>query len=253
MVEEEWTQAVSETPTQTVTPSITVTTNRTPTHTASPTLGVVTDCVYPPEYWEEHPELWLEMVIGNTMYSSNYVRQIFSDPSLEEQQILLKHLYIANLNVYSGSDPAAIKDVLNQANQWLQEFTSGKQPQYADKLIAVQLAQALIDYNAGLIGPGFCSPYEKLTVTPLVVEMPATSTSTPTPTETATATRVFVTLKPTQIPTKTKKPDKPDTPAPPKPTDPPKPTQKPTDKPTEKPTSAPPEDTPEPPKPTDPG
>ena len=148
-------------------------------------------------------------------------------------QILLEQLYLSNLNVFSGADPEVIKDELGGANQWLQKYLH-EQPSEDARLAGVQLAQKLIDFNTGLIGSGFCPPYEALTVTPAVIE----PTATLSPTATSTATRVFVTLKPTLKPTKTDKPDKP-----PKPTDAPRPTEEPTPepppKPTDEPTSAP--------------
>ncbi len=261
VVEEEWTPVVSDTPTQTLAPSITFTLHDRPTFTVSPSPSVSTNCVYPLEYWGEHPESWLDMLVGNTIYSKDDIRLIIDDPSQEIHQILLEQLYLSNLNIYSGADPEVIKDVLGGANQWLQKYLH-EQPSEDAQLVGIQLAQTLTDFNTGLIGPGFCSPYDTLTVTPVVIDPTATlaviePNATPSPTATSTATRVFVTLKPTATATKTKKPEKPEPTDPPRPTqepDPPAPTQNP--KPTEAPTSAPPDDTPKPttpPQPTEPG
>lgn len=236
VVDEEWTPVVSDTPTQTIAPSITFTPHNSPTFTVSPSPAASSNCVYPAEYWEEHPELWLEMLVGNTLYSKDDILLIFDDPSQEIHQILLEQLYLSNLNVFSGADPEVIKDELGGANQWLQKYLH-EQPSEDAQLAGFQLAQKLTDFNTGLIGPGFCPPFEALTVTPAVIEPPATATTTPSPTATSTATRVFVTLKPTLKPTKTDKPDKPE------PTDAPRPTKEPTPEPppepTDEPTSAP--------------
>jgi hypothetical protein len=197
-----------------------------------------TNCVFPFEYWKEHPEYWLDLLVGSTIYSKEDVELIFENPSPDIQQMLLKQLYLANLNIFSGADPVIIQDVLVNANQWLQENMPDEQSSQENRSVAVQLAQTLAAFNTGLIGTGFCSPYETLTVTPLVIP---SLTPTLTPTATATATRVIVTARPTATATKDKDSDEkpkptslpqptqePDTPAPPPPpTDPPLPTDAP--------------------------
>lgn len=258
IVEDDWTPAVSETPTRTLTPSITLTPLKSPTLTITSSPTPSTDCVYPSLYWEVHPELWLEIRVGNTLYTQTDIGLIFNDSSQEIHYMILKQFYLANLNIYSGADPTLIENVLGQTNTWLQEYFPDKQPPEGDRQLGVQLVQTLFEYNSGLIGPGFCSPFETLAVTPLVIADPIVTPS-PSPTATSTATRVFVTLRPTATATRTQKPDKPEPTDPPRPTDPPIPEPTSTDPPpppTVAPTSAPPEDTPiptDPPQPTDPG
>lgn len=261
-VEEEWTPVIPKTPTQTITASSTSTLQMSFISAASPTLTTGTNCVYPSEYWEEHPEVWLDLLVGNTIYSKDEIRLIFDHPSQEIHQIILKQLYLSNLNIFSGANPKVIQDVLGDANQWLQEYLPDEQLSEEFQLVGVQLAQTLTEFNTGLVGPGYCPPYEALAETQVAIDQTATQivkqqTPTPSLTATATATRYFVTLKPTTTATKTKKPDKD-----PEPTDPPRPTQEPdtpvpppqpTDPPPPQPTVAPPENTPEPtdpPKPT---
>ena len=238
VVEQEWTPVKTNTPTQTITASSTPTLQRLMVTAGTPIPTKDTNCVFPSEYWKEHPELWLDLLVGNSIYSKDDVELIFDDPSPNIQQMLLMQLYLANLNIFSGADPVIIQDVISHANQWLQENLPDEQLSGEARSVAVQLTQTLAAFNTGLIGPGYCSPYEALTVTPLVIP-----SLTPTPSPTATATRVIVTLQPSATATKDKDSDKE-----PKPTNPPQPTREPdtpvpppTSKPTEMPTDAPPD------------
>ena len=209
-VEEEWTPVIPKTPTQTITASSTSTQQMSFTSAASPMPTKGTNCVYPSEYWEEHPEVWLDLLVGNTIYSKDDIRLIFDHPSQEIHQILLKQLYLSNLNIFSGADPKVIQGVLGDANQWLQEYLPDEQLSDETQLVGFQLAQTLTEYNTGLIGPGFCPPYDTLAETPAVNEQTATiavneQTPTPSPTATSTTTRVFVTLEPTVYSNKNEK------------------------------------------------
>jgi len=257
-VDQDWTPVKSNTPTQTITASSTPTLQRRLVTAGTPVPTKDTNCVFPSEYWGEHPELWLDLLVGNTIYSKDEVKLIFDSPSTDIHQILILQLYLANLNIFSGADPVIIQDDIRHANQWLQDYLPDEQLSEEASSTGGQLAQTLAAFNTGVIGPGYCAPYETLTVTPLVMISP-TLISSSTATATATATRVLVTSRPTATATKEKdsgkNPDptdapqptqEPDTPVPP-PTDPPPPTNPPP------PTVAPPENTPEPtdpPKPT---
>jgi hypothetical protein len=253
-----WTPVIPGTSTPSLTPSNTAAPDEserlndfTPTPTNTQVVRV--NCVYPADYWEEHPELWLEMVVGNTMYDSDEIRQIFEDPSQEAYAILLKQIYLTNLNILSGADPSSIQGVLGEADIWLQSYSPDEQLPEGSKPFVLQLAQTLSDFNAGIRGPGFCSPYEDLVVTPLVfLETMITLTPTPTSTASPTATREVVpgqprsgaTATPTDKPKQKPKDDDPPkaTKVPDTPVPPPPPTN----------TKAPPPPPTDPPEPTDP-
>jgi hypothetical protein len=246
--EQEWTPFPTNTSTQTITASSTPTLQRRLVTVGTPIPTKDTNCVFPPEYWGDHTELWLDLLVGNTIYSKDDVELIFNHPSPDIQQMLLLQLYLANLNIFSGADPVTIQDGIIHANQWLQENLPDEQLSEEASSAGGQLAQTLAAFNTGVIGPGYCAPYETLAVTPLVILSP-TSISSPTATATvtakATATRVLVTSQPTATATKEKNSNKK-----PKPTDPPPPTQKP-DTPVPPPTNPPPPPEPtNPPKPT---
>jgi hypothetical protein len=251
IVDEEWTPGALKTPTQNIAPTRTPITDeitsteispqRNPTLAASSTSEANMNCVYPAEYWKEHPELWLEMLVGNTMYSRDDILLILDNTSREVDHVLLQQLYLANMNILSGADPTSIGDLLSDANKWLQLNSPDSQLSDESRQLGIRIAQILIDFNTGLIGPGFCSPYEGLIVTPLVIIEPTLTPSlTPSQTATATATQVKVyqqpidTAKPKKEKEDPKPTKKPDTPVPPPPTKaPPKPTKEPTSAPTD--------------------
>jgi hypothetical protein len=273
IIYEEWAPADLFVPIQSITPSIT---NRpyeiallgNPSITASLTPVTNVNCVYPIDYWKEHPELWLEMSMGNTLYTRGEVLLIFDDSSRDVRHMLVQQYYLANLNILSGADPTSIEDSLVEADNWLESYSPDRRLSKGARQVGTQIANILIAYNTGLIGPGFCVPFESLTVTPLVVIEPsftpsptATNTASPTLERTFTATATQTekpdknptstfppvptnTLKPTKDkdpdPTKTKAPPQPTEPPPPPTAAPPKPTEvQPTEVP-DKPTLAPP-------------
>ena len=237
-MDQEWTPVDTNTPAQTVTASPTPTTQKRVVNVDTPMPTKDTNCVFPSEYWREHTELWLDLEVGNATYTKADIYSIFDRSSSQIQQILLKQLYLTNLNVFSGADPFIIQDVLIDAHQWLQENQPDKPLSGEARSVAVQLAQTLAAFNTGVIGSGYCSPYETLTVTPLVVP-----SLTPTPSPTATATRVIVTLQPSATATRDRDSDNK-----PKPTNPPPPTRVP-DTPVPPPTDPPPPPTDAPPDP----
>jgi hypothetical protein len=243
-VDQDWTPINTNAPTQTIAASSTPTLQTRLVTAVSPTPTIEVNCVYPLQYWEDHPELWLDLLVGDKVYTKQEIHLIFDHPTPNIYQTLLKQIYLSNLNIYSGADPKTIQDVLRNANQWLQENTPDNQLSEVILSVGGQIAQTLAAFNTGVIGPGYCSPYETLTETPLVILSP-TSISSPTATATATATRVIVTARPTATATQEKDSDNK-----PNPTNPPKPTQEP-DTPVPPPTNPPPPTDP-PPEPTDP-
>jgi hypothetical protein len=254
MVDEDWVPVATDTPLPTLVASITLTPGRRSIITISPTptSETIANCTYPLAYWVEHSESWPIILVGNTAYSASDIRVIIDNNLQGEQQILLKELYIANLNIFSGADPTDIEDTIVEANIWLQTYSLEEQMTEEEYLASIQLIQTLMDFNNGYIGPGLCPPYEAPTRT-IMVESTPTVTVSPIPT--STATRFFGTPRPTDTLTPTKTPKKKLDP-----TNTPKPTSKPAtntpvSQPTSEPTSAPPEDTPKPtnpPEPTDP-
>ena len=70
----DWTVVASDTPVQTAAPSSTLrpssvtlapSPSPSPTSLSSSPTPENTNCVFPAEYWEEHPELWLEIMVGS--------------------------------------------------------------------------------------------------------------------------------------------------------------------------------------------
>jgi hypothetical protein len=250
LIDENWTPVATDTPIPT---SVTLTPEKRAIITVSltPTSEKNTNCTYPLEYWLGHTELWIEMLVGNVLYSESDIRAIIDSKSQDEQQILLKELYITNLNIISGADPEEIEDTIVEANKWFRRSSPEEQITEEAYFARTQLIQTLIDFNNGFIGPGLCPPYESPTRT-VVESVPTVTVSPLILTPTSTATRFSVTLPPTDTTTPTKTPKRKIDP-----TNTLRPTSKPATKtpvpqPTLEPTSAPPEDTPKPTNPPEP-
>jgi len=72
VLDEEWTPVVSDTPTQTIAPSITFTPQNSPTFTVSPSPAASANCVYPAEYWELPQQVliaYIPLSIGKSIQS----------------------------------------------------------------------------------------------------------------------------------------------------------------------------------------
>ena len=156
-VDQAWTPVNTNTPTHTMTASSTATLQRPQATVDTPIPTRDTNCVFPFEYWYEHPEMWLDLLVGNTIYSKDDVQLIFDHPSPAIYQVLLMQLYLANLNIFSGADPDIILDDIRNANQWLQDYLPDEQLPEEAILAGGQLAQTLAAFNTGLIGVAMSS------------------------------------------------------------------------------------------------
>jgi len=218
------------------------------------------NCTYPAEYWIEHTELWPEYtILGNYQYTSDVIQKILSEQSTSVRDDLVLQMYFTNLNISNNAENGSIIETLDGANSWLTMYANVYPLSDEAHELGIGLAGMLGEFNAGIVGPGPCEPFQAPTRTP--VGLSITLTSLATPTATLTPTRYFVTVQPTasMTPTATREDaDKPrwptntsnpitNTPVPQQPTStnaPPPPT--------EAPTSAPPENTPAPTQPPEP-
>jgi len=87
-----WTPLSTGTPTQVLIASST----QPPLHMPSPTVlsspVADTNCVYPLAYWIENPEYWLDMLVGDIMYSVDNIEEVLENPSSEVYDNLLRQL-----------------------------------------------------------------------------------------------------------------------------------------------------------------
>jgi hypothetical protein len=201
-------------PSPTLTPTLEVVAPPTPrpsaTATKQPTPTKIFSCVLPIDYWIEHPDLWPpEMFLGGVSYDRDEIDLIFEGEVRGIREHILQNLYIAYLNIYTNADSEAISETIEEANLWLKNNPPENSITEEARESGLYLAQALTDFNTGLLGLEFCPSYKTQVLTPIIIEI----MNTLIPTDTPTNAPIRVTRRPTQVPTRTKNPtDKPPTP-----------------------------------------
>jgi hypothetical protein len=201
--------------------------------TQTPTTSLV-NCTYTITYWRINPQSWLieNVVIGNNSFTKAEAIAILEADAQDEKTALLQQFFAALLNTLKGADSKEIESTLIQASDWINAHTAGAEISDADREQALLLAQTLLVYNIGGLGPGHC-PDEPVTPTP-------TATATPTATLTPTATPIRTLTSPTAVPEDRKPTSTEPGPGPTEaPTNPPEPTNTPKPQPTNTPRPTP--------------
>jgi hypothetical protein len=239
------------TPTPTATTALplevtaTISTNQAGAPSQVPTNSPV-NCTYTITHWQNNPQAWLieNVVIGNNSFTKAEAIAILEAEAQNEKTALLQQFFAALLNTLKGADSKDIESTLIQASDWINSHTAGLEISEADREQALLLAQNLLVYNIGGLGPGHC-PDEPVTPTP-------TATATPTATQTPTVTPIRTLTSPTAVPPERKPTATAPGPAPTDaPTNPPQPTNTPKPQPTNTPRPLP-TDAPTEPPPTEP-
>lgn len=144
------------------------------------TLDPVTNCTYTIDYWLQNPaEFPGNILIGAQVYTPDAGMLLLLSENQMAEGVLLRHLFIAYLNIYRGADPSLIEGTLREAEAWLAGSAGPETRSEFQNETAHTLSTALEAFNNGLIGPGLCMNQPP---TPL-----PSSTSTGTVTATATA------------------------------------------------------------------
>lgn len=215
------------------------------------------NCTYSTAYWLEHLEAWPALIsVGDFSYTKEQAFTYIQKDTQSHWGNLFLQLHTTLLNLLSGSDPGDIKLTIADAISWMSNYVDNDSVTDLDNQIGQVLAQQLLDYNKGVIGPGMCEGDHELSgegqITAAFSQLnegsgTATLATSQTATLTSTTTRVVTLPKNTPTPTKSPKEDEGPPPLPTKPpsatdTQPPPPTAKPTDPPppTAKPTDPPP-------------
>jgi hypothetical protein len=125
-------------------------------------------CVKSRTYWRYHPDEWTvaSMTLGDETYSKiELIDLLNSPPRGDASMLLLYQLVPSKLNIASGSDPAAIRGTIADANRWLACF-EGKLPyrvSLSHALPAIGWVNRLCEYNNGVLdgGPPRCFWFER--------------------------------------------------------------------------------------------
>ena len=81
---------------------------------------------------------------------------------------LLKQLFLSNLNIFSGADPKEIEDILDDADQWFQEYLPDEQLSEEFQLSGMQLAQKLTEFNPSCLD---CASRQSTAVEPKSLDL----------------------------------------------------------------------------------
>jgi hypothetical protein len=216
---------------------------------SSPETEII-NCTYPMHYWQEKPDAWPAQVsLSGQIYFKETIRDLYLVEEPDTHTLLIQHVYTAFLNVLNGADMVAIETTLLNAQQWLEDNPVGSQLSEFNLRQGREMAQILVHYNNGEIGPGAC-PDAPLLPEPTPVPTAMIAKDIPEEIirpENASPTAPPVTRQPVQAAAHAASPTNP--PPPPPPTDPPPPSNPLPPPPTET-QLPPPTDTPLPP-PTD--
>jgi hypothetical protein len=118
------------------------------------------NCTYTQGYWKNHTGVWpvSSLTLGTVNYSAIQLLAILQEPAEGNPLLILAHqLIAAKLNIANGADPSAAVAMISAAdaeigNQVCPPIGGGS----LSSSPAVDYANALDDFNNGLVGPGHC-------------------------------------------------------------------------------------------------
>ena len=118
-----------------------------------------TGCTLTQGFWKNHPEAWpVEMLtVGGMPYDKGQLIGLLSTPPRgDATYILAKQLIAAQLNVLSGADSSGVATLINEAEAWLIAVGLGSWPEGEARVVGIQMASLLDDFNNGLSGVPHC-------------------------------------------------------------------------------------------------
>jgi hypothetical protein len=146
------------------------------------------NCTFAPEYWKSRPDAWpIEglQIGGLALDKAEAVAVLTNDPP-DTKAVLLQQLVVYALNTFRGADPRAVLPAIKEISDWIGTYGAFEIIPQSALEQGRSLANILLQYNTGLIGPGIC-PDITDTPTTMPSETP-TVTATPSPTATSTPT-----------------------------------------------------------------
>ncbi|MEO6461910.1 MAG: hypothetical protein ABIP29_02450, partial [Candidatus Eisenbacteria bacterium] len=124
------------------------------------TAPLAQNCTFTQGYWKNHFDAWpvSSLTLGTITYSAAQLLQILNEPARGNKLLILAHqLIAAKLNLANGADPGSIAATIASADaaigsKVIPPIGSGTMPSSP----ATEYANALDDFNNGLVGPGHC-------------------------------------------------------------------------------------------------
>ncbi|MBI4916303.1 MAG: right-handed parallel beta-helix repeat-containing protein [Acidobacteria bacterium] len=119
------------------------------------------DCVQEKSFWKITPSAWPvgSLLVGGVSYTKAQALVILqkSYPPSDAPGILAQQLIPAKLNVLSGANCDAIRQVIADADAWLVRYPLGSKPPSPQKLVGLALKDKLEAFNKGLSGSPTCT------------------------------------------------------------------------------------------------
>jgi hypothetical protein len=146
------------------------------------------NCTFALDYWKARPDAWPIdglRIRSLALNKSEAVAVLSIDPA-DARTALLQQLVIYALNVNRGANPEVVLETVKAIGDWFEAYGSVEVIPDPALERGQALADFLLQYNMGQIGPGIC-PDITDTPTPAPTASPTlTSTATPSPTQTRT-------------------------------------------------------------------
>ncbi|MDX1436589.1 MAG: hypothetical protein R3335_07260 [Anaerolineales bacterium] len=146
------------------------------------------NCVFAPSYWETRPDAWpIEgMQIGGLALDKDQATDMLLGRPGDSREALFQQLVVYALNVNRGADPTVVRPVIRETIDWIERYGEMAAVPLEALTRGQELAEALLQFNTGLTGPGIC-PDITDTPTPPPTQTPtATPSASPSPTNTFT-------------------------------------------------------------------
>lgn len=107
-----------------------------------------------PGYWKNHPNDWPveSITIGGVVYTKAQAISLIENPTKNDKTYnMFEHLVAAKLNVLMGCESSCIDDIIEDADEWMEDHPVGSGVKASDPAwdIGEPLKDTLDDYNNG--------------------------------------------------------------------------------------------------------
>lgn len=113
-------------------------------------------CPHTPGYWKNHPDSWPtdNIMIGGITYTKANAITIMNSPTKGDKTYnMFEHLVAAKLNVLMGCESSCIDEVIEDADEWMEDHPVGSNVKASDPAWdeGEPLKDMLDDYNNGFL------------------------------------------------------------------------------------------------------